>query len=227
LLRNEVFAHARKTIILGFGTKNYSDFFASDVKNIAEGIEFMIKQKYRFTLKTFGYYNVSNALAAIAVARLFGMDYADIALQVATFEFPQGRLKFIKIDNINFIDDTYNSNPLSLSQALNALTNFKTKGKKIFVMGDMLELGNYEKKFHYQAGQEVARCCDIFIAVGRLSKFAADAARDSNFNTKNIFTCQTSLQARDILFKKLSVKEDDIVLVKGSRLMKMEEILKK
>jgi UDP-N-acetylmuramoyl-tripeptide--D-alanyl-D-alanine ligase len=224
LLKKKVFAKVGKTNILGFGMKNHCDFFASHIKNISGGLEFRIKQKYRFTLKTLGYYNISNALAAIAVARLFGIKYNDIAGELATFDFPQGRLKIIKINNINFIDDTYNSNPLSLSQALNVLTNFKTKGRKIFVMGDMLELGNYEKKFHYQAGREAAQCCDIFITVGKLSRLAADAAKDSSFDTKNILTCQTSSQARDILFKKVSVKKDDVVLVKGSRLMKMEEV---
>jgi len=227
LLRKKVSANAGKTIILGFGMKNHCDFFAAHIKNISRGLEFRIKQKYRFTLKTLGYYNISNALAAIVVARLFGIKYSDIAGKLATFDFPQGRLKFIKINNINFIDDTYNSNPLSLSHALNLLADFKTKGKKIFVMGDMLELGNYKERFHYQAGQEAAQCCDIFITVGRLSRLAAEAAKDSSFDPKNILTCQTAGQARDILFKKVSLKKDDIVLVKGSRLMKMEEIFNK
>lgn len=226
LLKRKVFTRIGKENILGFGMKNYCDFFASNIKNISEGLEFCIKQKYRFTLKTLGYYNIYNALAAIAVARLFGIKYTDIAGELATFDFPQGRLKFIKINNIQFIDDTYNSNPLSLSLALDVLANFKTKGRKIFVMGDMLELGSYEKRFHYQAGQKAAGCCDIFIAVGKLSKLAANAAKASNFDSKNIFTCQTASHARSILFKKVSVKKDDIVLVKGSRLMKMEEILK-
>jgi len=226
LLKRKVFANTKKTVIMGFGIKNHCDFLASNIKNNVQRLEFRIKQKYRFTLKTLGYYNIYNALAAIAAARLFGIDYADIALEMATFNFPQGRLKFIKINNIRFIDDTYNSNPLSLKEALNALNNFKAKGRKIFVMGDMLELGSGEDLFHYRAGREAARCCNILITVGKLSKLAADAAKDIGFDKKNIFTCDNARQARDILFQRISPNKDDLVLVKGSRLLKMEEVLK-
>jgi len=266
--------------ILGFSTKNQSDFFGTDIKNHNGKIEFLVKavrnityfgsrkkisngtnlknkftptplekatavkpwmnrdvllakpetnkatpvKVWRFTLKTLGYYNIYNALAAIALARIFGMEYKDIASRLSSFEFPQSRLKFIKSNHIKFIDDTYNSNPTSLKQALDALHNLKTKGRKILVMGDMLELGSRKKTFHYQAGRYAARVCDTIITVGELSKLAAAAARFYGFDVKNIFTCKSCNEARGILFNKIYPKEDDIVLVKGSRLMKMEEI---
>jgi len=233
LLRNKITGKVKRPFILGFGLKNQCDFFASGIESpprllkwTSQKLEFYVNLKYKFTLKTQGYYNIYNALAATAVARIFGMEYKDIASRIANFDFPQGRLKFIKLNNIKFIDDTYNSNPISLGQALNTLGNFRTKGRKIFVMGDMLELGSRKKLFHSQAGRQVKRVCDIFVTVGNLSKFAADAARDSGFDTKNIFICDSCYQARDILFNKIYLKEDDIVLVKGSRLMKMEEVFK-
>ena len=245
LLNKKVLTMAKRPVIFGLGIKNRSDFFASDIHNISARIRFHINQKYkftpldrrskinkdhrhltRFTLKTLGYYNIYNALAAIAVARIFGMEYKDIALRLANFVFPDSRLKFIKLNSIKFIDDTYNSNPLSLRQALNTLDNCVIGGRKIVVMGDMLELGSCEKIFHYQAGKEIARYCDVFIAVGRLSKLAAMAAQNSGFDSKDIFTCQTPVQARDILFDRISPNKDDLVLVKGSRLMKMEEVFK-
>lgn len=225
-LKRKVFGNSKKAIILGFGVKNHCDFFASHIKMFKERIGFLVNEKYRFTLKTLGYYNIYNALAALAVARIFGVSYTDIAWRLASFDFPESRLKLIKRNNIKFIDDTYNSNPLSLRQALKALANFKTKGRKIFVMGDMLELGDYKERFHYQAGREIARCCDIFISVGRLSKLAAQAANKSGLDARNIFICDTPCQAGDILFKSISPKKYDIVLVKGSRLMKMEAIFK-
>ena len=225
-LKRKVFTKRRKAIILGFGMKNHCDFFASSIRNVIDKLEFCVNKKYKFTLRTLGYYNIYNALAAITVARIFGIAYKDIILRLDTFGFPQSRLKFMKLNSVKFIDDTYNSNPPSLSQALNVLANFRTAGRKIFVMGDMLELGSYEKSFHYQAGQEAAGCCDVFITVGNLSKLAAKGAMASRFDTKNIFTCQTIPQAREILFSRLSLKKGDLVLVKGSRLMKMEEIFK-
>jgi len=223
LLRRQMLEKLKKPFILGFGIKKHADFSASDINPLFDKIEFLVK-KYRFTLRTPGYYNVYNALVAIAAARIFGMEYKDIAKRLALFDFPQGRLKIMELNQAKFIDDTYNSNPASLKQALSVLYNFKTKGRKIFVMGDMLELGGRKELFHYHVGQKVREICDIFITVGRLSGFAAEAARRSGFDTKNIFTCASTGEARDILFNKVSLSRRDVVLVKGSRAMKMEEI---
>ena len=133
----------------------------------------------------------------------------------------------VEMDEIRFIDDTYNSNPLSLTHALNALNNFKVSGRKILVMGDMLELGENKESYHSQAGAKAAGICDCLIAVGELSQFAAKAALEAGFDLSNLFTCKSSQEAREILFKIIFPKDDDIVLVKGSRCMKMEEVFKK
>lgn len=226
LLKRKVSRRTKKPFIIGFGLKNRSDFLASDIKNTGQDLEFRIKGKYRFTLKTLGYYNIYNALSAIIAARLFGIGYTDMAPLLVDFNFPRGRLKLIEIKNIRFIDDTYNSNPLSLKQALDALNSFQAKGRKIFVMGDMLELGSYADKFHYRAGREAVECCDIFIAVGKFSRAAARAARDFGFDKKNIFTCYSAACARDILYDRISLNKNDITLVKGSRSMKMEGVFK-
>ncbi|MDI6606185.1 MAG: UDP-N-acetylmuramoyl-tripeptide--D-alanyl-D-alanine ligase [Candidatus Omnitrophota bacterium] len=224
LLGPQVFSRHKGKIIFGFGINRGADFFASNIEIGKAKASFLLNKKYKFTLKTLGHYNIYNALAAIAIARLFGMEYTDIARRLSLFNFPQGRLKFIKLNNISFIDDTYNSNPLSLEHALDTLDCFKAKGRKILVMGDMLELGSRERIFHLQAGKKAARICDCFLAVGKLSRLAAEVARANGFNKPGIFSCSDSLQARDILFKKIAPGPEDIVLVKGSRLMRMEEI---
>ncbi len=225
LLKKELNRAGAKRAAFGFGIKNYCDFQATDIKFSKAGIQFLAR-KYKFRLKALGYSNVYNALSAIAVARILGMSYKDIALRLAAFSFPQGRLNFIKLGKLRFIDDTYNSNPASLSQALDVLDKLKVKGRKIMVMGDMLELGPRGDSFHQQAGKDAARICDAFITVGMLSRISADTAREAGFDSKSIFVCETSSQARDILFRKLMLGPDDIVLVKGSRSMKMEEVLK-
>lgn len=226
LLRRQVSKRTKRPFIISFGIKNKSDFFASDVNILNSRIEFLVNAKYKFRLKTAGYYNVYNALVAISVARIFGLEYPDIVKRLATFKFPSRRLNFITLNKIKFIDDTYNSNPLSLKQALDALANFRTKGRKIFVMGDMLELGREEKLLHAQMGSKIGEACDTFITVGKLAKLAAEKAVSCGFNTKNIFTCESTTQARDILFKQISPTFNDVVLVKGSRAMKMEEVFK-
>jgi UDP-N-acetylmuramoyl-tripeptide--D-alanyl-D-alanine ligase len=226
LLKKEAIRKVKKPAIFSFGVKHKTDFSASDIKILNGKIEFVVNKKYKFQLKTFGYYNVYNALIAISVARIFGMEYNDIALGLSDFDFPQSRLRLIELNSIKFIDDSYNSNPVSLEQALDALDNFHIKGRKIFVMGDMLELGNDKELFHRQAGQRVARVCNSFITVGELSKKTAEVVRSRGLDIKNIFSCENSRQARDILFNKVVPNSDDIVLVKGSRMMKMEEVFK-
>jgi len=226
LLRKEVNKKIKRPFILGFGVKSKSDFFASDIKVYDRYIEFMANRKERITLKTLGSYNIYNALAALTVTRIFGMGYKDIAQAFSNFDFPYGRLKLIELNNVRFIDDTYNSNPGSLKQALYTLGSLKTKGRKIFVMGDMLELGEQKEVFHRHAGSLAARVCDSLITVGQLSKLAAQQAESLGFSVKNIFTCDSSQQARDFIFKKISLKPEDIILVKGSRSMRMEEIFK-
>lgn len=94
-------------------------------------------------------------------------------------------------------------------------------------MADMLELGRMQEAFHYQAGLWAARACDKFIAVGKLSRLAAEAAKNSGFDRKNIFSCDSAIQAREILFNRIGPDTNDIVLVKGSRAMKMERIFNK
>lgn len=226
LLKETMKVKNRKQVIFGFGIKNRSDFFASDIKIIDGRIEFLINQKHRVILNTLGYYNVYNALAAVACARIFGIDYIDISARLSAFNFPQSRLQLLELNNIKFIDDTYNSNPLSLRQALDALDKFCIRGRKIFVMGDMLELGAQERLFHHQAGRLAGRICDVFITVGSRSKFAGYSAKLCGFDAGKIFSCRSNLEARDILFNKVFPGPDDVVLVKGSRAMRMEEILK-
>jgi UDP-N-acetylmuramoyl-tripeptide--D-alanyl-D-alanine ligase len=225
LLGPQVVGRHKQRVIFGFGINRRADFCASDIEIGSAKASFLLNKEYKFRLKTSGYCNIYNALAAIAIARLFGMEYADIAGRLSRFRFLSGRLKIIKLNNISFIDDTYNSNPLSLDYALDTLGRFQVKGRKILVMGDMLELGSRERIFHLQAGKKAARICDCFLAVGKLSRLAAEAARADGFNKPGIFSCSDSLKARDILFKKIAPGPEDIVLVKGSRFMKMEEIL--
>lgn len=210
---------------LDFGIKNNADFFASSLKAVLGGWQFLVNKKYKLTLRTLGYYNIYNALAAVAVGRLLGVQHKDLARALERFDFPAGRLKCIALDNVTFIDDTYNSNPLSLEQALNALARCKVKGRKIFVMGDMLELGDKGEKLHAKVGPQVARICDALITVGRLSKTSAERARTCGLDYRNIFTCGTSQEAREVLYKRIAPQKNDIVLVKGSRCMKMEEVL--
>ncbi|MCX5707673.1 MAG: UDP-N-acetylmuramoyl-tripeptide--D-alanyl-D-alanine ligase [Candidatus Omnitrophica bacterium] len=224
LLRRKLSTSGKTGLILGFGTSKYSDFRITRLERARQGIEFQVNGQRKIILPTIGAHNVYNALAAISIARILGLSYDEIAARLTHFEFPSGRLKLRKFDSAKFIDDTYNSSPASLKQALYALEDFPSFGSKIVVMGDMMELGVDKEEFHYEAGKQIARVCDKFIAVGKLSKVAANAARHSGFDTRNLFSCGCVEEARELLFNKISPKKEDVVLVKGSRAMKMEKI---
>jgi UDP-N-acetylmuramoyl-tripeptide--D-alanyl-D-alanine ligase len=224
LLRRKLSSSGKSGLILGFGTSKYSDFRITGLERASQGIEFQVNGRRRISLPTIGAHNVYNALAAVSTARILGLSYDEISGRLAHFEFPSGRLKLRKFDSAKFIDDTYNSSPASLKQALYALEDFPSFGSKIVVMGDMMELGVDKEEFHYEAGKQIARVCDKFIAVGKLSKVAADAAKHSGFDTRNLFSCSCVDEARELLFTKISPKKEDVVLVKGSRAMRMEKI---
>jgi UDP-N-acetylmuramoyl-tripeptide--D-alanyl-D-alanine ligase len=227
LLNKYLAAGKAKDIILGVSLKARADFRASKVMSSCEGLEFCVnKAKETFSLNTLGYLNIYNALIAIACARVLGMEYSDIAERLKQFSFPKDRLELANLNNVFFINDTYNSNPVSLHHALDVLDKYPAKGRKILVMGDMMELGLQKDFFHCQAGERAAEVCDCFIGVGKSTRLAAEAARSSGLSEKNIFICENSAQAREVLLKKIVPTRDDIVLVKGSRSMRMEEVLK-
>ncbi|MFH1191576.1 MAG: UDP-N-acetylmuramoyl-tripeptide--D-alanyl-D-alanine ligase [Candidatus Omnitrophota bacterium] len=211
--------------IFSYGFNKKSDFCASSLKLKNSKVEFKVNSKFNFELSTMGDYNVYNALAAIAVGRILGLSYLQMRTRLAAFKFPKGRFNLVNFRGLRFIDDTYNSNPFSLKAALAALGALDCKGRKILIMGDMLELGKQKELLHRQIAWSITNSCDLLIAVGSLARITANAARENGLETKHVFCCANALAARDLLFKKILPKADDLILVKGSRSMKMEEVL--
>ncbi|MDO8662053.1 MAG: UDP-N-acetylmuramoyl-tripeptide--D-alanyl-D-alanine ligase [Candidatus Omnitrophota bacterium] len=222
-LRKEALKKRKTPFVLGAGIEKASDFSAGGVKYISGKPSFVLNKRFSFALPSLGYYNIYNSLLAIATARIFGLGYRDISFRLSRFDLPKSRLNFIEIKGISFIDDTYNSNPLSMKQALGVLGNFSSRGRKIMVMGDMLELGAQSISLHADVIKEALKLADTLITVGPLTKSCLVKV---NAAKNNIFACQTSSEAREILFKRVCVGPEDIVLVKGSRGMKMEEVFK-
>ena len=211
--------------IFSYGIKEKSDFRASGIKLTGSKVRFKVNSKFNFELSTLGGYNIYNALAAIALGRILGYSYPQIRARLTAFKFPKGRLNLIESGGLRFIDDTYNSNPLSLKAALAALGAVNCAGRKILVMGDMLELGKQKELLHRQIAWSITNICDLLITVGSLARITAIAARKSGLKAEHIFCCPDALAARELLFNKISAKANDLILVKGSRSMKMEEVL--
>lgn len=163
-----------------------------------------------------------SASAAAAVGLIFGLNLVQISESLAQYHGPAGRLKILKgIRNSFVIDDTYNAAPASMHLALETLKFLPAK-RKIAVLGDMLELGEYSERAHREAGNFAGTVADWLIMVGPKSRFIADAV-GNQMPKENIISFEHSSEAG----KKVGemIQEGDIILVKGSQGMRMEKVV--
>ncbi len=199
-----------------------ADFSASNLHETADNTQFDLltpEGKKRITLKAFGKHSVSNALGAAATAYALGIPINDIILGLEKFVPVSGRLQLkLGKNGSQIMDDTYNANPVSVKAALAVLAN--RSEKKIFVMGDMLELGSHAAELHRQIGEEARRLgIDKMYGVGPLTLEAIQAfgAKGQHYSDKPAL-----IQA---ILKEESDGAHSRILVKGSRGMRMEEIV--
>jgi len=166
--------------------------------------------------------HVFAAGAAMAVAGLFNINLIEASQALADYRGPKSRMRILKgIKNTVIIDDTYNSSPAAAHLAVETLIALPAK-RKIFITGDMLELGDYTIKAHQGLGNLAGGRVDILVCVGSRSKFVADAASNQMLKS-NIYLFETS----DLAKKKVQelLEEGDTVLIKGSQSMYMEKIV--
>jgi UDP-N-acetylmuramoyl-tripeptide--D-alanyl-D-alanine ligase len=161
------------------------------------------------------------ASAALLVAHVLKLPMVQAIKGLAEGEFPSGRMRVIAgVKNTLIIDDTYNSSPSALYNSIDVLFAVKSKGRKIAVLGDMLDLGKHTDSEHKQAGEYIVGRADILVAVGLRSRNTALAAAEAGMNPKNIHTFDDSQEAGK--FVEMMIKEGDVILVKGSQGARME-----
>ena len=177
-----------------------------------------IKQK--ITIPTVGIHNVYNALVSFAVGLEYGISPEKIADGLKNYT-PSGMRQRIKeVKGVTFIEDCYNASPDSQKAGLNCLCKI-AKGRKIAVLGDMLEMGSFSEQAHRMVGEYVAQCgVDILYTVGEESKYMADSALKSGVSQVNSYIDKKEIA--EILSDELC--EGDTILFKASRGMKLEEI---
>lgn len=209
--------------VIRFGFNDRNGLRASLLSASVNHTEFLLDDKARFELNLLGTHNVYNALAAIAVGRHFNLSIKSIADSLAGYRPAHMRLNVKNIGGFIIIDDTYNSNPLSMKSALQAMRVLPSRGKWI-VSADMLELGNKEDDFHRMIGESVAKAgFKGLLTFGALSRSTYDSALRCGMNKDNAWYCSTRREVADILYR--VAKRGDAILVKGSRAMKMEEVI--
>ncbi len=214
----------RSKPIFFFGINNECDFKATEITYKPHSILFIFNGVHQVEVKHTALHNVSNALAAIGCGLVFGLDFEMIKKKIETFDSPDMRLKEIKLKTCVVFDDSYNSNPQSLKQAIDCLCRQSSSGRKILVIGDMLELGKKSIEFHAYFGRYVSRKgIDMLVTMGNFSKETSESAKKSGMNTAAVFHFANCQQVADFLSS--TIKEGDVLLVKGSRAMEMEKIV--
>lgn len=176
-----------------------------------------------YTAPLYGIHNVSNLAAALVIGLHFGLDKERIQAALDTFENVGMRSQVQTRGDLVLVNDSYNANPLSLATALESLVHtFKDK-RKIAILGDMKELGDEAPAFHYQAGRKVfEEGFNLLLCCGELAREIVHGAIDAGMSDTEALWFATR-EELEIYIRKV-LKKDDVVLVKGSRSMKMEEV---
>lgn len=178
-------------------------------------------KKQHITIPTIGIHNVYNALAAFAVGYFLNVEPQAAADALGTYVPAGMRQKVVDVDGITSIEDCYNASPDSMRAALKTLSNIKGN-KKIAVLGDMLELGDYAKTAHTEVGKAVAENkIDYLLAYGNDAKFYVDGAKQSGVQNAFLFDDKEKLSE---MLLNIATK-GDAILFKGSRGMKLEDVI--
>ncbi|MDO8183412.1 MAG: UDP-N-acetylmuramoyl-tripeptide--D-alanyl-D-alanine ligase [bacterium] len=169
-----------------------------------------------------GEHQLYPALAAAAVGLKFGVNLVQVAEALHYFRTPPGRLRLIPgIKQTLILDDTYNSSPAALTAGLKTLGQLEVRGRKIAVIGDMLELGDHTIEAHKQAGREAAQVADLVMTVGVRTKFVAEGLKTEKILLKKWHHFSNAKQVGEYLQKNL--KAGDVIYLKGSQRIRLEK----
>lgn len=208
--------------VLTYGIENPADYTAEDIKDygINGSVFTAVTPKGRFSVKLAvpGVHNVYNALSAIAVGEHFGISEGDIIDALSNFELTAMRLTIEKHGGITLINDCYNASPDSIRASLNVLGT--EKGRRVAVLGDVLELGEFAESAHRDIGRMCGGKADVLITAGENAKYIAEGAKEAGL-AEVIYrptTDEAAAMAAEL------VKDGDTVLVKASRGMHFEKV---
>lgn len=207
--------------VVTFGVSDRADVRVGDVVTCVDSTRFTINGRFAVTLAMPGGHNALNAAAAFAVCRRLALEPEEIIEALATFKLPPMRLNVVRLGRMTVIDDSYNANPESTAAAVEVLSRV-SNGRRVFVAGDMLELGLAASALHEETGRRIGKAnIDLLVAVGEYGDAVIDGARAVNAEVETIRYANTAAACRD-LPKRLT--EFDTVLFKGSRGMGLDRL---
>lgn len=215
--------------IVRFGLEEDNSVKAFEIEELGEqGVAFstfLDGMAERFMVPVPGIHNVYNALSAICVGHLLGMNAGEIREGLQNFKPSKMRMDMIRLKSGTLIiNDVYNANPDSMIAAINVLSSIKNDGRSVCILGNMLELGDIVEKAHINVGSYAAGSgVDILITIGDTAAYMAKGAASAGMEEKKIFSFASNQEANEHLLDILI--PGDVVLVKGSRGMKMEDVV--
>jgi UDP-N-acetylmuramoyl-tripeptide--D-alanyl-D-alanine ligase len=212
-----------------FGIEHPAEVMAKEIRlGGAEGTFFTLileGEAMEIHLRLLGRHFIPNALSAIAVACLFGVEVKQVKEALENFQSIPMRMEIVPLKGgKTLINDAYNANPHSMGLALETLVEVKEEGRAIAVLGDMLELGNFTKEAHEQLGEKVSELSiDFLLALGEEAPIVVESAIRHGFPLERVRVVESHSEAISIL--KQMIQNGDWILVKGSRRMAMEKIV--
>ena len=218
-------AELTKARVFFYGLDPEADLWADNVEGLGlEGIRFQLHYRHEtlhIHIPMIGQHSVHTALRAAAVGLVDNLTWQEIVDGLRQGH-TQLRLTAVRSENgALMLDDTYNASPESMLAALNLLAELD--GHKVAVLGDMLELGQYEKKGHEIVGVRAAEVADALVTIGTLGHLIATAARWAGMQSERVSEFEDTDEA--ISFLQKSLTEKDVVLVKGSHVIRMDRIV--
>jgi UDP-N-acetylmuramoyl-tripeptide--D-alanyl-D-alanine ligase len=206
-----------------YGIENDADFRGTNIRERGLlGTSFEVNG-HSFELSLPGRHNLENLLAAIATARSIGISWEGIERGVAEVKPAYHRGIILDAGGATIYDDTYNSNPYALGRALTLMSEADVTGRRIAVIGDMLELGDKELDYHRDAGRSVPNTIDTVIGVGKRSRALLDGAREAGFAEDKLHHFDDAQSAGEFL--KTFIRPGDLVLIKASRGIGLDRIV--
>ncbi|MDW8067574.1 MAG: UDP-N-acetylmuramoyl-tripeptide--D-alanyl-D-alanine ligase [Anaerolineae bacterium] len=216
---------ATKARIFTYGLSPQADLWADEVEGLGlEGVRFRLhyrKETLHVRIPLLGRHSVHTALRAAAVGIVEGLTWQEILEGMSA---PSSQLRLVAVSGprgSTILDDTYNASPPSMLAALNLLDDLE--GRKIAVLGDMLELGDYEREGHEKVGLRAIEVVDILITVGPRGRMIGETALRWGMPADRVHILEDNQAAIQLL--ESLVKPGDVILIKGSRAMRMEEIV--
>ncbi len=209
--------------VLLVGESIHNDVVATRVRVNDRRLRFRVDD-VEFQLPAIGRHHLTSALLTVAAARELAMSDAEIVAALREFQPAPGRCQKLSLGPWTVIDDTYNANPASVLAACQTLRDWEGGRQRVLVLGDMLELGPQAAAFHEQVGEAAAQCgFDRVIAVGTYAAAVAGSARRHGMDAGCLGACR-DLETALVLLD-LWLEPEDVVLVKGSRGMRMERVV--